>query len=373
MALYRDSKSKVYYFDFWHRGKRYKRSTHERGIQRARKVMDKFRDSVRWGGQEPVDDIAFDELADKYLETHAAAKRGRGFYEATVNVLREHFGEMMLSNIGTAEVDGFMAERRANVKPATANRSLAVLKHMFKLAVRWRHMRDNPAADVKLEREDNRREFFLTGEQARVLIEETPGWLRPLVILALQTGARQGELLSLTWADVDFGRGVIRFRKTKSGRPRDVRMSETARAVLLAMRGTPQAPVFRNRMGKRLVKSGIGWAFERAVERVGFDGFRFHDLRHSSASFMVQAGVPLNTVREILGHSDLKMTLRYAHLAPDHQADAMAVMDRVANCQEASLAQTSSLRGPLARRRFVPPGRTEHAGLLRQGSDTGRQ
>ena len=76
-----------------------------------------------------------------------------------------------------------------------------------------------------------------------------------------------------------------------------------------------------------MIRGGIQWAWESAARAAGLAGFHFHDLRHTSASWMVQAGVPLNTVREVLGHKSLTMTLRYAHLAPDHQADAMAALD----------------------------------------------
>ena len=108
------------------------------------------------------------------------------------------------------------------------------------------------------------------------------------------------------------------------------KMSATARSTLrwrTTRTPTPTARVFGNRAGERLVKAGIKYAWTKATKAADLDGFHFHDLRHTSASWMVQAGVPLNTVRVVLGHKSLAMTLRYAHLAPDHQADAMAALD----------------------------------------------
>ncbi|MCH7476280.1 MAG: site-specific integrase, partial [Gemmatimonadetes bacterium] len=195
-----------------------------------------------------------------------------------------------------------------------------------------RHAKTNPAAELKLEREHNGREWFLTHAEAEILVAAVDAWLYPLVIMALTTGARRGELMALTWGDIDFRRGLVVFRMTKNGEPRTIKMSATARATLKAIETrtpTPAARVFRNRTGGRVSKSGIAYAWEKATKAANLDGFRFHDLRHSAASFMVQAGVPLNTVRVVLGHKSLTMTLRYAHLAPDHQADAMAALDAV--------------------------------------------
>lgn len=325
MALYK--RGKYWYYEFEFRGRRHRRSTRETSKVRARAVEAATLDELRNPVQQ-VEDITFKDLAGKYLKIHAATKRGETFYKYTVRVLKRHFGEVMLSEIGPAEVDAFMAERRTEVKTATANRSLAVLKHMFKLAMRWGHLVKNPAAGVMREREPRGRESFLTEDQASTLIRETPAWLRPLIVTALHTGARQGELLALTWGDVDLDRETLTFTRTKNGEPRVVRMSQTVKATIEDLpRGLPAARVFRNQSGSPIHRDGLTWSFRRAVRLAGLEGFRFHDLRHSAASFLVQAGVPLNTVREILGHRSLGMTLRYAHLAPDHQADAVAAMD----------------------------------------------
>ena len=330
MGLYRIGK--YWHYDFRYKGKRYKASTKQTSKTAAAEVEVAVRRGIREGG---VQDITFEQLAKKYLKLHAKNKRGKAFFEHTVAVLRREFDKTMLSAIGAREVDAFMATRRVTVATATANRSLAVLKHMFKLAIRWGHLGRNPAADLRPEREKNRREFFLDEEQAVRLLAEVPGWLRPLVLAALHTGARRGELLGLHWGDVNLERSEVTFRATKNGEPRTVRLSATLRE---ALRETPSrfrgGSVFRNAAGEPLMPKGISWAFERAVERAKLDGFRFHDLRHSAASFMVQGGIPLNTVRDILGHKSLEMTLRYAHLAPDHQADAVAVMDQLSGREQ---------------------------------------
>jgi integrase len=321
-------RGKYWHYDFWYNGQRYKASTKQTSKTAAAEVEVGVRRGLR---ERAVHDITFERLAKKYLRLHAKNKRSKTFYEYTVKVLRRYFGEILLSRIDPAEVDAFMAGRRAEVKASTANRSLTVLKHMLTLAVRWGHLSTNPAAGVKREREPKGRERYLTeGEASRLVAACTP-WLRAVVVVALHTGARQGELLGLTWDAVDLDRGLLEFRRTKNGEARTVRLSEAARATLRELPSRFKGgAVFRNHGGEPIHRDGLTWSFRRAVKRAGLAGFRFHDLRHSAASFWVQAGVPLNTVREILGHRSLTMTLRYAHLAPGHQAAATAVMDGLA-------------------------------------------
>ena len=341
MALYK--RGRFWHYDFQFRGQRYKKSTKQTkktlAVEAEGKRLRELREGAAIGTT--IEDITFEELAAKYLKRHAGItkqkpkaegrKKGAGFYLYTVRVLERYFEKTLLSRIGAGEVDEFMALRKREVSGKTANRSLAVLKHMFKLAVRWGYLAASPAADVKLEREGKGRERFLTQDEARALLAECPDWLRPLVVTALHTGARRGELLGLTWGDVDLPRGLVSFRETKNGEPRTIRMSETVKETLKALpRGVPQVPVFRNKGGAPMHPDGVTWSFRRAVRlaKLADPPPRFHDLRHTCASWLVQAGIPLNTVREILGHKSLAMTLRYAHLAPAHQAEATAVMDQ---------------------------------------------
>ena len=166
-----------------------------------------------------------------------------------------------------------------------------------------------------------------------MLLAECSAWLRPIVTVALHTGMRRGELLGLTWRDVDFHVGCIVLdpEGTKSGHGRKIPMNRTVCSLLEELRvQTPvrglDAPVFRGPDGGE-PNMTLRREFGRVRRKVGLAGFRFHDLRHSHASFLVQAGVPLNTVRDLLGHRSLAMTLRYAHLSPDARQDAVALLD----------------------------------------------
>jgi integrase len=336
VSLYRVGE--IWHYDFIHKGRRYKASTHETKKTRAAEVEQARKAEVR-GRVREVRDIPFSlpednqdrnrkGLCEEYLKLHAATKRAPSFYEHTLRVLKRYFKQRMLSEIAPADVDAFMAERRASVATATANRSAVVLKHMLRLAVRWGYLRESPAADVRLVREPRGREVFLAHEDARALLAACPAWLYPVVLTALYTGGRLSELTGLEWEHVDLDRKLVRFCDTKNGEDRTVPIGATLADVLKALPSRFEGGrVFHGKGGKNCTKPGVGSAYNRTVKRAKLPKVRFHDLRHTAASWWVQAGIPLNTVRERLGHKSLSMTIRYAHLAPNHQDECNAAVD----------------------------------------------
>ncbi len=151
-------------------------------------------------------------------------------------------------------------------------------------------------------------------------------YLKPMVILSLNTGLRRGELFSLTWSDIDFDRSflTVQGNTAKSGKTRHVPLnSEALKTLQQWKQQTPdtQALVFAGQDGEKFNNVKKSWA--AVLEKADIQNFRWHDMRHTFASRLVMAEVDLNTVRELLGHADLKMTLRYAHLAPSHTAKAV--------------------------------------------------
>ena len=213
----------------------------------------------------------------------------------------------------------------------TFNRELACLKNVFTMAIKWCKASENPVKQVRLIREDNGRTRFLTEEEEARLLAHCRAELRSIVIAALHTGFRKSELLSLTWGNVDFRHLLITVRAAyaKNGEARSVPMTSMLTETLKTIRinGDPTAPVFRARDGSWY--RDISTAFATAVRRAGIVDFTFHDLRHTFASRLVMAGVDLTTVKELMGHKHIAMTLRYAHLSPGHKRSAIAVLDRL--------------------------------------------
>lgn len=271
--------------------------------------------------------IKFADFSDEYLRIHSKQNKGYHTESKNINKLKRYFGGKYLHKITVMDIQRFKAERSKEVKPATVNRALAILKSMFNRAIEWDKIKDNPVRKIKLYREDNARVKFLEPHEKEKLITNCADHLRPIVIIALNTGMRKGEILRLKWRDVDFARGIIHVIETKSGKKREIPLNNTSRTTLMAIpKHSGSNYIFCNDKGK--LYGDIKKSFLTAVKKSGIIDFHFHDLRHDFASHLVMAGIDLNTVRELLGHHSLEMTLRYAHLSPDFKNRAVNVLDR---------------------------------------------
>jgi integrase len=197
---------------------------------------------------------------------------------------------------------------------ASINRPLALLRHLLRLAhEEWRVIGTVP--HIRLEKEPQGRLRWLEDDEAVRLLAACKASSHPalfaLVTVALESGLRKGELLGLTWDRVNVSRGVLRLEVTKSDKRREVPMRQKVYDILSALPKPHDGRVFPT--------SSIRTAFETAVKQAKLNApFRFHDLRHTFASWFVMRGGSLQALSEILGHADLKMTLRYAHLSPGH-------------------------------------------------------
>ncbi|MFA4888315.1 MAG: site-specific integrase [Candidatus Omnitrophota bacterium] len=223
-------------------------------------------------------------------------------------------------------VNKFKVERRQEVSPATTNRGLACLKCMFNKAKEWGKFNgDNPVVKVKCFKENNQRVRFLEREEIDKLLANSNEPLRSIIIVALNTGMRKGEILGLKWRDCDFQRDLIRLTNTKNNEGRTMPMNEEVKTALIRVRKHPDSPfIFCNKEGKPY--GDIKKSFFTALKKAGIIQFHFHDLRYTFASHLVMSGVDLNTVRELMGHKSLAMTIRYSHLSPDHKRRAVDLL-----------------------------------------------
>jgi len=189
---------------------------------------------------------------------------------------------------------------------------------MFNKAIEWGNAKENPIKKIKLFKENNERVRFLEKEEIGRLLEVCDHYLKQIVITALNTGMRKGELFNLKWSDVDFRNNLIFVNKTKNKERRIIPMNTALRKTLINMREhSTSESVFPNK--------GIRNRFEKALRCAIIKNFRFHDLRHTFASHLIMSGIDLMTVRELLGHKSIKMTMRYAHLSQDHKTRAMEI------------------------------------------------
>ncbi len=283
-----------------------------------------------------------EELVDRYFEEVLPTKREVTAREQRRHLLwwRQQIGAHVLADVtpplvaqkrdALARGTTVRHEKRA---PATVNRYLGALSHAFSIAVReWEWLEHNPVRRVRRLKEPRGRVRFLSDEERIRLLavckESSDRRLYPLVVLALSTGARQKELLQLSWKDVDFARGVAVVHHTKNDERRALPLSEFARGVLQDLKKVERLDsnfVFAGTDGRPLFPRK---QWERALRDASIKDFRFHDLRHSAASYLAMNGATLAEIAEILGHKTLAMVKRYAHLTEQHTSDVVARMNK---------------------------------------------
>ncbi|MNN23105.1 Tyrosine recombinase XerD [compost metagenome] len=272
--------------------------------------------------------------------------------------------EKALTEITQRELEGMRVKwLAAGLKDATANRKLAALRGALSKAVEWGIIEQHPMAKLKPMRLDTRgRVRFLSEEEEKRLRqalddreeriraerdsankwrlerrkEELPDLramefadhLKPMVIISLKTGLRRGELFNLTWADVDLQQRTITIAGdgAKSDQTRHIPLNEEAFGIIKAWKGqsSGHSIIFPSRTGG--IMDNVKKSWDRVLKTAEITSFRWHDLRHTFASKLAMQSVALNTIRDLLGHADLKMTLRYAHLSPDTKAAAVELI-----------------------------------------------
>jgi integrase len=337
-----------WYVDFWFKGQRIRESI---GPSRkdAEKIIAKKKTEIVENKyldirKEP-DPIKFHEFAKEYLQWSKTNKKA-STYSRDVCIMGsfdKEFEGKYIHEITAWQIEAWKSKRSKICKVATVNRELALLKHAFSMAVKpWKKLRESPAQDVKRLKGETRRVRYLMPDEVQILLSNCDGLLRgllkPLVTVALHTGARKGELQNLQWPQVDFELGIISLLDTKNGERRDIPMNETVRTTLKAMERMSEF-VFPNRNGKRIDDAQVQISFCKALEKSGIEDFHFHDLRHTFASNLVMEGAELNDVRELLGHKKMDMTLRYAHLSPKHKGKVVNILDRVLSKEKTGWSQ----------------------------------
>lgn len=296
-------------------------------------------------------------IAKEYLPWFAAhyrtarAQRNRLKYFA-------HLFDRPLDQIKTHDLEKWRTEALKELKPNTTNRGLSAIKSVFNCAVKWEVLAEQPLFKIKaLKYDDTRIRYLTTAEEEalfqqlrqreqelrkrrdagnewrkkrgydlypRITADQYADHLLPLVILAVNTGLRQQELFTLKRSQVNLDQRYL-SQLGKNGKIRYIPLNEAAHGVLCRwLKQVSGEYVFSNPDRPTKPIGSVHKAWNVVLHGAKIANFHWHDLRHHFASKLVMAGVDLNTVRELLGHADIKMTLRYAHLAPEHKAAAVA-------------------------------------------------
>lgn len=273
--------------------------------------------------------ITFHEFAKEFLEwarvNHKASSRTREL--SNMRTLEVAFDNKNIHELTVWDIEKWKQRRKGEVKPATVNRELATLKSMLSKAIEWGKLKELPTKKVKPLKGVMKRLRYLMPDELQTLISNCSDHLRPIIILLAHSGMRKGEALNLRWDQVDFEKGIITLTDTKNDQRRYVPMDETVKSTLKEMKKKSDYVFNGKKPGRPLV--WIELSFHNALEKSGIEDFKIHDLRHTFASNLIMAGIDLVTVKELLGHKTIEMTLRYAHLAPDHKMRAVNVLDQI--------------------------------------------
>jgi integrase len=358
--------SKTYYLE-WSRGRRIRIGlssvySAEQARTQAAKLLREKDETGAPQSRGPRSGVTLEDFLASDYEAYALAHMRTG--ESALAVIRFNFKGLLsrkLSDIGVHDIERWRTQRLASgTKPSTLNRATGRLRAALSKALEWGLVREHPLGMLKPAREDDERivRYLSPEEEQRLrmvlrdrdalmrserdkanewrisrgyeLYAEIPddGYgdvLTPLALTALNTGMRKGEMLDLRWADIDFERAqlVVRGPTAKDRDTRRIPMNSELLDVLrrwkLQANGNPL--VFPGRSGDR--RDNVRKSWGAVLKRAGITAFRFHDTRHHFASRLVMNGVDLFTVSKLLGHSNARMTERYAHLAPGHLREAV--------------------------------------------------
>ncbi|OFZ15285.1 MAG: hypothetical protein A2X86_08155 [Bdellovibrionales bacterium GWA2_49_15] len=288
--------------------------------------------------------VGFEFFAKKWLEEKVLAYRSNSTYEGYAMYIRRHFiphfGDLCLNEIQRHHIDKFVvALKKKEHNTRGINLIMGCLRTLFNAAVEEDYLRASPLKGFKNLKEDLRSEIYMTKtEIMQFLRANSQDSNYPLYVVAMNSGMRRGELCGLKWDRVNFQQmqlevAGIRDRRgyratTKTGRRRVVPMNDQVKSLLLAMYGQKKSEfVFEEDDGTPINPHHVYRAFTKAQEKATLERhFRFHDLRHTFASHFMMNGGNIYDLQKILGHTQIEMTMRYAHLSPDHLAEAINVV-----------------------------------------------
>jgi len=332
MAIYKVKDT--WYIDFYVDGRRKRKAVGSR--KDAENALATVKADILRGEYRFKKDrkIRFEDFAKEYLDYAKINKRSWGRDDSSLKRLVPHFGDLLLSKISPHHIEEYKKSRLDDrINPSTINRELACLKHMFTIAERFGKFEGkNPVKEVNFLQERKRIMKILNKDEIGRLVDAAIGPIKPIIIMALNTAMRKGEILDLRWNDIDFIEHYIYLKKTKSNVMRKVPMNSIVSGMLKKIKREDDYVFTNPATGLRY--SDIFHPFKAACEKAKIRDLRFHDLRHTAASLMVMGGVDLVTVKEILGHSTIEMTMRYAHPTPENKRKAVSVLVSVFEADE---------------------------------------
>ncbi len=275
-------------------------------------------------------DIKLKTLLDDFIQYSLINKKSHQTDVYAVKILKNYFKETYANKLTLKDLEKFkqylLVERK--VSNATFNRYRALLSKTYNIGIANKLLKENPIHALKQMKEQNFKIRFLTKAEENNLLNVTDKYfpyLSDLIICALQTGMRRGEIFNLKWSNIDFEFNYIELLETKSGKSRKIPLSDKLKDILNKQQHISEY-VFINKETKAPY-TDIKHSFQTALNKAHIENFRFHDLRHTVATRLIEKGIDVVVVKEILGHSDIQTTMRYAHAVPKRKIEAISVLN----------------------------------------------
>jgi len=312
----------IFYVGYFTDGRRRWKSTGYKFKQDALKALKDFEELFK--AKIPVK--SFQMFTDEFLlfASKTFSHRTYLIYRGAIGNFLRLCGNLTLTAISPQHLDQYKAIRMGEVAPVSLNIEIRTLRALMNVAVRWRLVKTNPFAQVhELALPEITPTYFTRQDFHRLLNSNMDEWLRDIIVFAVLTGMRRGEILNLKWQDVDLERKTIRIQsngtfKTKQGRKRVIPMSEGVHCLLTGRAINKTADYVFSRRGFKINDDLVSKKLKFHLRAAGLnDSLHFHSLRHTFASWLVQDGVSLYEVQKLLGHSNISVTQVYSHLQPE--------------------------------------------------------
>lgn len=282
--------------------------------------IQELEEEARNGPKKVYEDHTYEELRTRYMDTRSLLNKTATSIARdrhTFKQLDKAFAGMKLKEITPEKISDYKDRRlKEGIAVSTLAKELMILRSAFKIAMlEWEWIDVTPFLKLSIESSDNKIERYLTPEEEEKLVSECPDWLKDIVVFAINTGMRRGEILTLKWPQVDLDRRVLTLLVTKNKKKRGVPINAVVQELLRrkVSKRTDSDYVFPSEAGTLIDPHNLERAFRSARKAAKLLDLRFHDLRHTAASRMAQAGVEIYTIAKILGHETLSVTTRYAH------------------------------------------------------------
>ncbi len=344
-------KGQVIYWEFMHRGKRYSIRLGKITKSEARNIVAKIKTKIISGEweEEKERDILMIELFNayqKWYESHSRArKRSKEAHIYRIRLLKDFFGGLRAGEVSWWTIENYKSKRlKSGVSKVTINKELKILKSVFNRAKALGLYNGEIPKIEAFKEGGEERVRYISPEEAQRLVDACPEWFKPVVIFALNTGLRAGEIFSLTWENVDFDNKVIRIESesTKTKEVYTIPMNENVMSLLRRVKERQEAEninhgyVFTNSKGLPYKYEDRTYrrVFITACKKAGIKDFRFHDLRHTFASWVAMNSKDIYAVQHLLHHKDLRMTKRYAHLTEEYLQEIVESIQNFASFSE---------------------------------------